>query len=156
VNQSSFSLLEPRVPGAIAVRTSTKVMTDADVIFTVNGGPIEIITLFSTCVTLNDGSVVLARYRGNPTAGSQLVFSGFTSSLANIPANSVFVLDPQALSTGPPLTSGTGVSLGGAKNGIIIPEGTIQLSISGGPTTGTWRHCMSYRPLDENSTVVGA
>lgn len=151
----SFTLQDPSIPGAIGVSSSIKVMADDDTIFTIVGGPIEIISLFSKCITANNASATLVQYRGNPLSGLALTFSGLTASLQSLQPNSVFVFNPVSFTTSPAITFTSGVALGGSKNGILMPEGSIQLNVSVGPTTGTWKHFMSYRAMDKNSIVVG-
>ena len=133
------------------------VMVNGDTIFTITGGPIQIVALQSICVTANNGTASTLQYSSPPTVGDATVFSGASASLASAAAGSVVTLAPTALSTAPTLTAASagGVVLGtDVANRIIVQAGTITVVIGVGSTTGTWRHCLRYVPLTSDSLVT--
>ena len=139
-----------------AAETNPKVMVNADVIFTISGGPILIWSLVSECVTNNDATASTLQYQSVPTVGSAATISGATTTLASIAAGATILLTPTALSTAPTiaLAAAGGVQLGlVAQNKILVNPGTIKLVIGVGSTTGTWRHRIAYVPLGTSVVV---
>lgn len=139
--------------------TAAKVMVDADVIFTINNGPIEIVDLLSICQTANDTTASTLQYKSNPTSGTAVTISGASSSLATAAigsTNATVRLHPTALTTAPAVIASTagGVSLGlNVANKIIVHAGTISIVVGVGSTTGTWKHYLRYRPLSPDAFV---
>lgn len=132
-------------------------MVNSQTIFTISGGPIEIIGLLSECVTANDVTASTLQYQSVPTVGSATTISGATTTLASIAAGATIRLAPTALSTAPviALAAAGGVQLGtNVANLITVQPGTINLVIGTGSTTGTWKHYISYIPLAPGVTVV--
>jgi hypothetical protein len=139
-----------------AVESSTAVMVNANTVFTITGGPIQILELLSVCVTANDATASTMQWQSVPTVGSAQTFSGASASLASVTAGSTYLLTPTALTTAPtPITAAAGgVQLGAnLANRIIVKDGTIKLVIGVGSTTGTWKHYLRYRPLAPSATV---
>lgn len=137
--------------------SGTKTMVNNDVIFTVVGGPIIIDELMSICVTANDATASTLQYRSNPTVGTATAISGATATLASSTAGTTIRLMPTALSTAPAIVTDAsgGVQLGqNVANKIIVKEGTIQLVVGVGSTTGTWKHVIYYRPMTPDAGVV--
>lgn len=134
---------------------STAVMVNGDTIFTVAGGPIEILSLISECITVNDGTASTLQYTADPTVGAATTFSGASASLANAAAGSGAVLNMTATATAPdlidPLVGLTAVHT----RGIVVGAGVIKIVIGTGSTTGTWKHYIRYRPLARGVTVTG-
>jgi hypothetical protein len=137
-------------------QTAAKVMVNGDVIFTVSGGPIQILNLMSTCITANDSTASTLQYNSTPTYGSAKTFSGASASLGSATVGTTAILTPTALTTAPTLVTGAngGVQLGlVAQNHITVLEGTITVVIGVGSTTGTWRHSITYLPMAPGVTV---
>lgn len=155
MNNPYFSLVKPKEPGSSAISTSVGILSNGLVIFTISGGPIEIITLMARCVTVNDATLSTLQYRADPIVGNTATISGTTGSLASKGPGSLIILNPVTSSAAPVLTTGAPNFVGQSKNGFIIAEGVIELVIGVGPTTGTWKHFLHYRPLSENAIVVG-
>jgi len=140
-----------------SVEKAAAVMVNAQTVFTVAGGPIEIIDLLSECITANDVTASTLQWQANPTVGSAATISGATTTLASIAAGATIRLAPTALSTAPviALAAAGGVQLGtNVANMITVQPGTIKMVIGVGSTTGTWKHFMRYRPLGANVTVT--
>lgn len=138
------------------VASGTDVMTNGDTIFTISGGPIEIVELVSICISSNDATASTLQYSANPTVGAATTFSGASASLANFAAGGAVVLNQTALSTAPDLSTVL-VALGGVKTrGIIINDGIITLVIGTGTTTGSWKHYLRYKPLGPDVIVTGS
>ena len=138
------------------VASGTAAMVNADTIFTITGGPIQIVSLHSECITTHQAVATTAQYQSNPTVGSATTISGATTTLSGVAAGTTFRLAPTALSTAPviSLAAAGGVQLGtNVANFINVNAGTIKLVIATGGT-GTWKHYLSYIPLAPNVVVT--
>jgi hypothetical protein len=135
---------------------SAAVMVNGNTIFTIAGGPIQIVDLMSVCVTPNDATASTVQYQSAPTVGSAATISGASATLANATAGTTVRLLPTALSTAPTVVAASsgGVQLGSTSaNAIDVQAGTLKLVIGVGSTTGTWKHYLRYRPLAPGVTV---
>lgn len=140
----------------ICAQTDPAVMVNGATIFTIQGGPIQILNLISTCITANGATASTLQYQSVPTYGSAATISGASASLANATVGTTAILTPTALSTAPVLATGAngGVQLGlVAQNHITVLEGTIKIVIGVGSTTGTWRHSLYFVPMAPGVTV---
>jgi hypothetical protein len=133
------------------VATSAKVMVNADTIFTAVGD-IEIIGLFSECITANNATASTLQYQCTPTIGTATTISAASTTLASVAAGTVVSLNGAALSDAPNIYT-TGVGLHTAARGIIFLDGTIKTVVGVGSTTGTWRHYLNYVPLEPGAYV---
>jgi hypothetical protein len=119
-------------------------------IFTIAGGPIEVLELFSVCVTNNDATATLLKYTAAPTAGSATDLTIASATLASKTAGTT------ALCTGTfasaPTLSTNGTVAGGTTK-FLVPVGVIQTITTGGATTGTWTHHLRYRPCARGVSV---
>jgi hypothetical protein len=155
-----YVVANPLVDGSYGervVESIAAVMVNGDVVFTIAGGPIQIIDLFSECVTANGATASTMQWQSLPTVGSAATISGASASLANQTAGSTIRLAPTALSTAPSLVAASagGLSLGvDEANRIVVKQGTLKLVIGVGSTTGTYKHRMRYAPLAPSVTVV--
>jgi len=137
------------------ISSDAKVMVNGDIVFTIAGGPIQIWSLHSECISANNATASTMQWQSVPTVGSAQTISGATSTLASIAAGATLILTPTALTTAPTisLAAAGGVQLGlVAQNKIIVNAGTLKLVIGVGSTTGTWKHYLRYKPL--NSGVI--
>lgn len=137
--------------------SGTKVMVNADVLFTIAGGPVQILSLHSECISANDATASTLQYQSVPTVGSAQTISGASATLASATAGSTVRLAPTALSTAPVIVAASagGVQLGtNVANFINVNPGTIKAVIGVGSTTGTWKHYLRYVPLAQGVTVV--
>lgn len=140
-----------------AVETPAKVMVNADVVFTVTGGPIQILELLSVCVTANDATASTMQWQSVPTVGTATTITGATATLASATAGTSVLIQPTALSTAPVIVTAAngGLHLGlVAQNHIIVKDGTLKVVIGVGSTTGTWKHYIRYKPLSPSSVVT--
>jgi hypothetical protein len=136
---------------------TTAVMVNGNTLFTVGGGPIQILALQSVCVTVNDATASTLQYQSAPTVGTATTISGATATLASATAGTTVTLNATALTTAPDIVVDTngGVILGAnVSNRIIVQAGTIKAVIGVGSTTGTWKHYISYIPLAPGVTVT--
>jgi hypothetical protein len=139
-----------------------KTMVNGDVVFTIAGGPIQIVDLLSECITVDDVTNSTMQWQSAPTVGTATTISGASGSLGSgtIPAAGATVrLAPTLLSTVPvtALASAGGVQLGtNVANRITVNPGTLKLVIGVGSTTGTWKHRLLYKPLNKHATVTAA
>ena len=140
----------------ICAQTDPKVMVNGDVIFTISGGPIQILNLMSTCITADDTTASTLQYSSTPTYGSAKAISAASATLASATVGTTAMLTPTALTTAPTLVTGAngGVQLGlVAQNHITVLEGTITIVIGVGSTTGKWRHSLYFVPMAPGVTV---
>ena len=139
-----------------AVQSVTSTMVNGAVVFTISGGPIQIIDLLSICVTANDATASTMQWQSVPNVGSATTFSVASATLASATAGTTVRLAPATLATAPVIVAasagGVQLSSNGA-NSIDVKDGTIKLVIVVGSTTGTWQHILRYIPLTPNSTV---
>lgn len=134
--------------------STTAIIADAVTIFTVAGGPIKILDLVSYCITDNSAGTQTAKWVADPTVGSATDLSGATADIAPFTAGGIIYNNFTALSTAPVITQTNGVSLAAGSPGLYVPAGVIYMSFTaGGPTDGTFKHYMRYKPLGSGITV---
>ena len=140
-----------------SVTNTTGVLATGTTLFTIAGGPIEILSLVARCVVGGDAQAATLQWSADPTDGAAATFSGASASLANAAAGAMVILLGTALTTAPTVTTtGVGLSMSGATPtlGIIVGAGIITSTVGSGPTTtGTWQHHLRYRPLARGVTV---
>jgi hypothetical protein len=139
-----------------SIETVAATMVNATTVFTISGGPIQIIDMLSVCITANDATATTVQWQSVPTVGTATTFSGNSPSLASATAGTTLRLAPTALSTALALFAAAagGVQLGtNVSNRIVVLDGTIKIVVNTGSTTGTWKHYLRYKPLGPNSMV---
>ena len=132
--------------------TTAAVMSNGLQIFQASGD-VQILSLLSECVTGNNTTASTLQYNIAPTTGAAATISGASATLASALAGTTVTLDGTALTTAPNINVG-GVGLGQTSRGINFPQGIMNLIVGTGPTTGTWRHYIRYRPLTPGATVI--
>lgn len=133
------------------VKTGTAVMVNGDVLFTAVGS-VQLVSLFSECVTANNTTASTLQYRITPTIGAAATISGATTTLASATAGTVVVMDGATLAAVPTI-SASGVALNTTARGIVFRTGTLSIVVGVGSTTGTWRHYLRYEPLENGAYV---
>jgi len=134
-------------------------MVNGTTIFTITGGPIRIIDLFSFCEPANGATASTLQWQADGSASGQAAtnFTGASASLANFAAGGLVYCDFTTLATAPVITQTAGVALWGPTTstggGVVVPAGIITTVIGVGSTTGTWRHYMGYLPLAPGAVV---
>lgn len=131
--------------------TTPKVIVNGDTLFTIAGGPIQILQIASVCVTANNATASTLQYSADGTDGAATTISGASATLANAAAGTIVAAVPGTLATAPAVYA-NGVGIGGTVP-IIVPAGIITAVVGVGSTTGTWKHVITYRPLAPNVTV---
>ena len=142
-------------PSDHIAKTGAKVMVTGDTIFTVTGS-IQIVSLVSECVTLNNATASTLKFTYVTAAASpQTVdLSAASTTLANTaPGYSVILTATSALGENPGQNL-SGVLLNTSSRGVRVPAGAIKIVIAVGSTTGTWRHYLRWEPLELNTTVT--
>ena len=134
------------------VSNTAATLVNGTTIFTVTGGPIEILALQAVCVTGNNGTASTLQWSHDPTDGAATTISAASASLANAAAGASATFQGTALSTAPTVTA-NGACLG-ATRGVVVQAGTITTVVGVGSTTGTWKHYMAFRPLGPGITVT--
>lgn len=137
-----------------AVYSGAAVMVNGTDIFTIAGGPIQIISLGAVCVTANNATASTLQYQADGTDGAATTITGASASLASVTAGTIVASVPGTLATAPAVYA-NGVGIAGTV-GIIVPAGIIEMVIGVGSTTGTWRHFIRYIPLAPSVTVTAA
>jgi hypothetical protein len=137
-------------------QTAAAVMTNGLSLFTIAGGPIEILELLSICVTADGATASTLQYSSSGTLGATTqTISGASASLANAAAGTSVIAQLTALATAPIVnTNGAGISA--TPGGIIVPAGSLTAVVGVGSTTGTWAHYLRYRPLAKGVTVTNS
>lgn len=129
---------------------------DGAIIFTVTGGPIQILELISVCTVTNSGTATTIQWQSVPTAGSAATFSGASASLTSCVPGAALLLTPTALTTAPTivLASAGGVCLGlVAQNHIIVQAGTIKTVVTNALASARWIHYLRFKPLGPSVQV---
>jgi hypothetical protein len=136
------------------VATSAATMAQAtDTIFTVAGGPIELVSLVGVFQTVNTGAASTFAIQANATAGGATAMSIASGSTSGAAAGTMLTLPAAA-------GSGTIVTTAGAQLNLFpaalwtIPVGTIQAIVGGAGTVGTVQWYLRYRPLGPGVTVT--
>lgn len=122
----------------------------AATIFTIAGGPIEVIELLSVCVTANDGTATTLKYTSDPTDGAATDVSAASASLASVAAGTTVLCTGTFASAATVTTNGT---VAGGTTKFTVTAGVLQAITATGPTTGTWTHHLRYKPLARGVTV---
>lgn len=120
-------------------------------IFTIAGGPIEVLNLMSVCVTLNDATATTLKYTADPTDGAATDLSAASASLADAAAGTICNITGTLANATVVTAAGTAIAQAG---GVVVPVGVIQTFTAVGATTGTWTHHLLYRPLARGVTVT--
>ena len=135
----------------VALKAASAI-TNGQTLFTIAGGPIQIMALGSVCATGNDATASTLQYNVTPTSGSAQTISGASASLANATAGASVTLAGTALSTAA-LLNANGPNLIANPGTIFAPAGTLTAVVAVGSTTGTWAHYIRYKPLAVGVTV---
>ena len=128
-------------------------LVNGTTIWTVSGGPIQIISIGCVCVTANGATASTLQYSADGTDGAAATITGASASLANATAGTIVVSVPGTLATAPAVYA-NGIGIAGTV-GIIVPAGIITTTVGVGSTTGTWRQFIRYRPLTPDSIING-
>jgi hypothetical protein len=133
------------------------VLTNGQTIFTVSGGPIIIEALISECITTCGAAAATLQWQADGIVGAATPFTGVSGSLANFAAGGMICVSTASLSAVPSLTAVNGVGVANASAlGILVPAGIIQTVVASGPTTGTFRHYLRWRPMKAGASVAPA
>lgn len=143
-------------PGDRAVESATVALVDGTVIFTVSGGPVDILALRGTMVTDNSSLAATLAYKFTPTVGSGQNISGASAALSNVLAGGTIDLVPTALTTAPLVTlaGSGGLAVQSVLNKVRVPPGTLSAVFATSSVTGTMKHNMRYTPLAPDAEVV--
>lgn len=129
------------------------VMVNGTTVWTITGGPIQIISIGAVCATANGATASTLQYSADGTDGAAVTITGASASLANAAAGALVVSVPGTLATAPAVYA-AGVGIAGTV-GIIVPAGIITTVVGVGSTTGTWTQFIRYRPLTPDSIING-
>jgi hypothetical protein len=119
-------------------------------------GDVQILSLVSECYSANNATATLVAYSAVSPSGTTAL-SGNTTSLANVAVGYAFIMTNASALGETPLQSASGVLLNSASRGVRIPGGTaIKLTVTTGPTTGTWKHYVRWEPLEAGAYITPA
>lgn len=147
----AYSKGQTNVQESVVTTTAAVIAAGTATIFTVAGGPIEVVNIISVCVTANDGTATLLKYTADPTDGTATDLCAASASLASLAAGNVVNITGTLANAAVITTNGVAISQLGK---VVVPAGVIQSITSGGATTGTWTHHLRYRPLSRGVTVT--
>lgn len=154
----------PRIEGVGGLRTieqavgttAAATMVNGTTVFTILGGPINLLQLLSINTTANDATASTLQWSADGFDGAATTFTGATTTLASLTAGASVVCNLTALATAPDInTAGVGLA-GVTTRGIIIPAGIITMVVGVGSTTGRWLHYMRFKPMGLGVTVQPA
>lgn len=151
-------LLTLQLAGGVtnAVATGAAVISNGLALFTVTGGPIQVLSLVSICQTANDATASTLQYESTGTLGATTqTISGASAALTSAAAGESVVLQGTALSTAPVLNANA-AGIQAVPGSIIVPVGSIKAVVGVGSTTGTWKHFLRYAPLAPGAVVAAA
>lgn len=138
------------------VETSAALISTGLVLFNIAGGPIEITELVSICQTPNDPTASTLQYQSAGTLGATTqTITGASASLANATAGTSVIMEGTALATAP-LVNANGANITAVPGSIVVPAGSIKAVVGVGPTVGTWKHYLRFKPLSVNAVVTPA
>lgn len=135
----------------VATTAAAVIANGTATIFTVAGGPIEVLNLLSVCVTLNDATATTLKYTADPTAGAATDLCAASASLADAAAGTIVNITGTVANAAVVTAAGTAISQAGR---LVVPVGVIQTITAVGATTGTWTHHLRYRPLARGVTIT--
>ena len=128
-------------------------LVNGTTVWTVSGGPIQIVSIGCLCSTANGATASTLQYSADGTDGAATTITGASASLANATAGTIVASVPGTLATAPAVYA-NGVGIAGTV-GIIVPAGIITTVVGVGSTTGTWRQFINYIPLTPDSVING-
>lgn len=150
---ANLTALVASAPATVA--TGAAVITNGLSLFTITGGPVQILGLLSICQTANDATASTLQYQSTSTLGALTqTISGASASLANAAIGTSVVFQGTALATAP-LVNANAANI--VANGLVtVPAGALKAVVGVGSTTGTWKHFLRYAPLAPGAAVVAA
>ena len=131
--------------------TAAVIASGTATIFTIAGGPIEVLNLISVCVTANDSTATTLKYTAAPTDGSPTDLCAASASLGDAAAGTIVNMTGTLANAGVVTADGAAISQAGR---VVVPVGVIQAITAVGATTGTWTHHLRYKPLSRGVTVT--
>lgn len=142
--------------GDRSAQSATVALIDGTAVFTVSGGPVDILGLRGTFVTDNSSLAATLAYKFTPTVGSGQNISGATAALTSLLAGSTIDVVPTALTTAPLVTlaGSGGLAIQSVLNKVRVPPGVLSVVLAVSSVTGTVRHVMRYAPLSPISNVA--
>ena len=143
-------------PGDRVAASAQMTMVDGTVMFTVSGGPVDILGLRSTLMTDNSSLAATLQFKFNPTVGSGQAISGASAALTSLLAGSTVDLVPTALTTAPLVTlaGSGGLAVQSVLNKVRVPPGTLTAQFATSSVTGAWKNYLRYAPLSPDAMVV--
>lgn len=140
-----------------AAKKAATTLVNGATLFTIAGGPIQIVALQLQCATANDATASTVQFSSTPTLGSAKTISAASATLASATIGTTVNLNSTSLATAPDIVTGGngGVAIGAnVANYITVSAGTITAVVGVGSTTGTWAAFIAYIPMAPNVTVT--
>jgi hypothetical protein len=133
--------------------TSTKNLVNGDTLFNVFGD-IQIVSLVSECIATGTPAASTLQYQAAPAVGAAATFSGASASMISCVAGSSIQM-ADGMTTAPIIEISGANNAGTYPLAAFCPEGAIKAVVGSGPTSGTWRHYIRYKPLEPGAYVTG-
>lgn len=141
-----------------AISTGAQIVTGGSVanIFTITGGPIEVVALVGEVTAAVSAHACAMKLIMDPTAGADTDMCA-TIDINGFVINSWIFLDGTIASAAVQAIPGTTLPLGiGMDIPLILPPGTIDMNLANNnPTTGAITWYLRYKPLVTGITVIG-
>lgn len=141
-----------------AISTGAQIVTGGSVanIFTITGGPIEVVALVGEVTTAVSANPCAMKLIMDPTAGADTDMCA-TVDIDGFVINSWISLDGTILNAAVQAIPGAALPLGiGMDIPLILPPGTIDMNLANNnPTTGAITWYLRYKPLVTGITVIG-
>jgi hypothetical protein len=134
--------------------TNRAIISNGLVIFNVHGD-CQILSLCSECYTANDSTASRVKYVVQSALDGATDITGTSASLASATVGTAIICDNTSLSSAPNVVT-SGVWMNMDSRGIRIPRGDVRLTVTGGSTTGLWRHYIRYEPLENGAYISPA
>jgi hypothetical protein len=131
--------------------TSATMLAATDTIFTIAGGPIQVIEILGIFNTVNTGAASTFAGQINATAGGVTALSIASASTSGAAAGTALVLPAAA---GSAITAVAGGAHAQLLPAWIAPVGTIQMVVGGAGTVGQVQWFLRYKPLAPGVTVT--
>jgi len=132
------------------VATASLVLTGGSVadVFTVSGGPVELLGLFTHITTAVSNNACTFKWQSDPTSGaSNTDLSADVASIAQAAIGDVFYITGASASAQVKAANAAAVALSCATPAFLLPGGVDAVLGNSDPTTGAATVYLWYRPL---------
>jgi len=146
----------------VAVTTAavlTQTASPGVTLFTIAGGPIEVVSLFTIVATVAGATATTIQYVSNPTLGAAtLNLNAACTTLSGVAAGTTITLSGTSAATASVinLPNSATAQITTTTNRYFAQVGNIAIIVGGASNTGTFQHYLRYKPLAKGVTVTAA